>query len=213
MRSRSSVILAVLFVTLTLTVMTGMTESFDHAAVDVARALGTIPWLNFTMQMITESGDVWYMLGFGILLILLRRTRRIGITLMILLVVSTLLAGYIKCGVDRERPQEPSDSLLPVAVSRDTFALFCQGGFDASYPSGHALRTTIIAILFAYALYTRFPRGAHLLFLYPALVAISRVMVLQHYPSDVIGGIILGILLTGILGYQTKLYRVYKLQT
>ena len=95
-------------------------------------------------------------------------------------------------------------------ISRDTFALFCQGGFDASYPSGHALRTTAIAILLAYALSERYPRGAYLLFIYPALVSASRVMVLQHYPTDVIGGIILGVLLTGILAQQTKLYRMFE---
>ena len=62
------------------------------------------PTLDMIMQYITESGDVFNMLVFGILMLIIRKTRRIGITLMILIVISTLLTGYIKCGVDRDRP-------------------------------------------------------------------------------------------------------------
>ena len=214
MRSRSSILLAALFMMVTLTVMSGATDGFDKAAVAAARDAGGDPGWDLVVQLITESGDISYMLALGILLILIRRTRRIGITLMILLVISTILAGYIKCGVDRDRPEEQYDSIqLPVEISRDTFALFCEGGFAASYPSGHALRSMIIAILLAYALSERFPRGAYLLLAYPALVSASRVLVLQHYPTDVIGGLILGVLLTGILGRQTKIYKMFESKT
>ena len=108
-RSRSSVLLTTLFVVLTLVVMSGATQQFDQGAVTAAQDAGGNPQLDLVIQLITESGDVWYMLGLGIIMILLRRTRRIGITLMIFLVVSTILAGYIKCGTDRERPQEHYD--------------------------------------------------------------------------------------------------------
>ena len=214
MRSRSSVLLAALFVAVTLAVMSGATDGFDKAAVAAARDAGGDPGWDLVVQLITESGDISYMLALGILLILIRRTRRIGITLMILLVISTILAGYIKCGVDRDRPEERYDAIqLPVEISRDTFALFCEGGFAASYPSGHAVRSMIIAILLAFALSERFPRGAYLLLVYPALVSASRVLVLQHYPTDVIGGLILGVLLAGILGRQTKLHKMFESKT
>ena len=210
-RSRTTVLLAALFAGLTLAVMSGITESLDEEAVDAAKASMGNPLLDVPVQVATETGDIWYMLGLGIVLMIIRRTRRVGITLMIVLVVSTILAGYIKCGVERERPGEPYDALhLPVEISRDTFALFCEGGFGASYPSGHALRSVAISILLAFALSERFPRGAYLLFCYAGMVSISRVFVLQHYPTDVVGGIILGVLLTGILASQTRLYRIFE---
>ena len=210
-RSRPAVLLATLFVAITIMVMSGSTDTIDEAAVAAAREAGGNPVLDMTVQLATEAGDIWYMLGLGILLMILRRTRRVGISLMIILVVSTILAGYIKCGVERERPIEDYEvTYLPVELSRDTFALFCEGGFGASYPSGHALRSVAIAILLAYALYGWLGRGAYLLFCYPAMVSASRIFVLEHYPTDVVGGIILGVLLTGILASQTRLYRMYE---
>lgn len=191
--------------------MFDVTESFDQNVLSATKGFVGDPSLDLFMQLVTETGDVFYMFIFGIVLMVVKRTRRVGITLMLLIVISTILTGYIKCGVDRDRPDpEYIGSPFPVEISRDTFALFCEGGFNASFPSGHAARSIIIAIVLGYAMSERFPRGAYLLFSYPILVSISRIYVLQHYPMDVIGGIILGILLTGVLSNQTKLYKIFE---
>ncbi len=209
-RSRSFVLLLILFlITLTL-VYFEITEDFDQGVIFfVSENVGN-PTLDIVMQSITESGDTFYMLGFGVIALLIKKTRRIGITLMILIVLSTLLTGYIKCGVDRDRPDFNYEGVFfPVEISRDTFALFCEGGFDASFPSGHAARSIIFGIVLAYVLSERFPRGCYLLFAYPILVSISRIYVLQHFPMDVIGGAILGIMLTGVLAHRTKLDKIF----
>jgi len=210
-RSRSFVLLAILFVIVSMLVYFHITESFDKSIISfVANHVGN-PTIDILMQFITESGDTIWMLGFGILMLLLKKTRRIGITLMILIVLSTLLTGYIKCGVDRDRPDfEYAGAPFPVKISRDTFALFCEGGYNASYPSGHAARAMIFGIVLGFALSERFPRGAYLLLLYPVLVSISRIYVLQHFPMDVIGGTILGVMLTGVLAKRTKLYKIFE---
>ena len=211
LRSRSFVLLVIAFLVVSLLVIFQITEEFDQFVVSSIANNSENLVLNNIMQIITESGDSFYMLGFGILMLIIKKTRRIGITLMILIVISTLLTGYVKCGVDRERPDfEYKGSPFPVEISKDTFALFCEGGHNASYPSGHAARSMIFGIVLGYVLYPRFPRGAYLLLLYPILMSISRVYVLQHFPMDVIGGGILGIMLTGVLAKRTKLYKIFE---
>ncbi len=209
-RSRSFVLLTILFLILTWLVYSGVTESFDQSiTLFFSENVGN-PTLDIVMQYITESGDVFNMLIFGIVMLIIPKTRRIGITLMILIVLSTLLTGYIKCGIDRDRPDFDYEGVeFPVEISRDTFALFCEGGFDASYPSGHAARAIIFGIILGYALSERFPRGAYLMFLYPVMISLSRIYVLQHYPMDVIGGTIIGIMLAGVMANRTKLYKIF----
>ena len=210
-RSRSFVLLVNSFVIVSMLIYFQITESFDQLIISfVADNVGN-PILDIIMQLINESGDTIWMLGFGVLMLLIKKTRRIGITLMILIVLSTLLTGYIKCGIDRDRPDfDYEGAPFPVPISRDTFALFCEGGYDASYPSGHAARAIIFGIILGYALSERFPRGSYLLLIYPLLVSISRVYVLQHFPMDVIGGTILGVMLAGIMAKKTKLYKIFE---
>ena len=210
-RSRSFVLLVASFIVVSLLVMSKTTESLDQSVVSFMANNSGNPIIDFTMQLITESGDSFYMLGFGILMLLLKKTRRIGITLMILIVLSTLLTGYIKCGVDRERPEYHYEGTsFPVKISKDTFALFCEGSYNASFPSGHAARSMILGIVLGFALSERFPRGSYLLLLYPILVSLSRVYVLQHYPMDVVGGALLGVMLAGVLAKRTKLYKIFE---
>ena len=210
LRSRSFVFSVILFLIILAFVYFEITEDFDQSVIFfVSENVGN-PILDIIMQSITESGDTFYMLGFGVVTLIIKKTRRIGITIMILIVLSTLLTGYIKCGVDRDRPDFLYEGVsFPVEISRDTFALFCEGGLDASFPSGHAARSVIFGIVLAYVLSERFPKGCYLLFAYPILVSISRVYVLQHFPMDVIGGAVLGIMLTGVLAHRTKLYKIF----
>lgn len=209
-RSRSFVLLTLLFLIITTMVYSGITENYDQSIMLFFSENVGNSSLDLIMQSITESGEALWMLGFAIMILIIPRTRRVGITLMILIVISTLLTGYVKCGVDRDRPDFEYESVsFPVPVSKDTFALFCEGGYDASYPSGHAARSMIFAIILGYALSERFPRGAYLMFLYPILISLSRLYVLEHYPMDVIGGTVIGAMLAGVMAKRTKLYKIF----
>lgn len=209
-RSRSFVLLTILFLIITALVYFGVTESFDQSVILFFSENVGNPTLDLIMQYVTESGEAVWMLAFAILILIIRKTRRIGITLMILIVLSLLLTGYIKCGVDRDRPDfEYGGAPFPVPISQDTFALFCEGGYNASFPSGHAARSMIFAIIFGYVLSERFPRGAYLVFIYPVMISLSRIYVLQHYPMDVIGGAVIGIMLAGVMARRTKLYQYF----
>ena len=210
-RSRPFVLLLLASAAVTMLVYTGATAGFDSAVSAYFESATGGPSLDTLMWFATEIGHAHYMLVFAIVVILLKRTRRIGITLMILLVVTTLVTGYIKCGVDRDRPEADWEGPdFPVPLSRDTFALFCDGGLFASYPSGHAARTMAFAIVLGYALSQRFPHGCYLILLYPAAVSLSRVYTLEHYPMDVVGGTLIAALLAGALAQKTRLYSIFE---
>jgi len=210
-RSRPFVLTVLAFFFITFLVYFEVTKQFDDAIIVYFQSIAGNPGLDLLMESITEIGDVLYMLIFSIVLLIIKKTRKIGLTLMILLVLATLLTGYIKCGVDRDRPSlDFQGTPFPIGVSEDTFALFCEGSFNASYPSGHAARATIFGIILGFSLSHRFPRGCYLLLLYPLLMSISRIYVLQHFPMDVIGGAILGIMLAGVIGKKTKLSKIFE---
>jgi len=210
-RSRPFVLTVLAFFLVTFLVYWEVTKQLDESVINYFQSIVGNPRLDLLMESITEIGDVLYMLIFSIVLLIIKKTRKTGLTLMILLVLATLLTGYIKCGVDRDRPSlDFQGTPFPIEASEDTFALFCEGSFNASYPSGHAARATIFGIILGFSLSHRFPRGCYLLLLYPLLMSISRIYVLQHFPMDVIGGAILGIMLAGVIGKKTKLSKIFK---
>ena len=59
----------------------------------------------------------------------------------------------------------------------------------AGTPSGHA--TTAFAVLVAFG--TLWPRARTALLIYALLIAVSRVVVTAHYPSDVLAGALVGL--------------------
>ncbi len=205
-RSRPFVLLAAAFAAASLLVASGATAGADAAVSSYFHGLAGNLAADLFMESVTEVGDVFYMLAFAVALIIVRRTRRIGIVLMILLVLSTLVTGYVKCGVDRDRPGlEFAGHPFVLDLSGDTFSLFCAGGLGASYPSGHVGRAAVFGIVLAFVLSERFPRGCYLLLLYPALMALSRIYLMEHYPMDVVGSGVLGALLAGAVGKKTGL--------
>jgi len=210
-RSRPFVLTVLAFLFVTSLVYWEVTQEFDESVISFFQTVAGNVALDLLMQSITEAGDLYYMLIFSIILLIIKKTRRIGLALMILLVLTTLLTGYIKCGVDRDRTSLNYEGTpFPIELSADTFALFCEGSFNASYPSGHAARATVFGIILGFALSQRFPRGCYLLLLYPFLMAMSRMYVIQHFPMDVIGGTILGVMLAGVIAKKTKLLKSFE---
>src|SRR5262245_23286068 len=166
----------------------------DRAAINAAARLPV--WVNRAFNEFTDlalGGKFLVPLGVLILLIavidapclarwprlvLAALVARLGF-LFLAIALPGIVGNILKHQIGRRRPSE----LGP--FSYDPFSWQHQ---FASFPSGHA--TTAFAVLVAFG--ALFPRLRPLLWVYAILIAISRVVVSTHYPSDVIGGAVVG---------------------
>lgn len=142
------------------------------------------------MCLITKLGDAgifWILLT--LVLLILPKTRRWGVILAAGLVVDLVLCNVIlKPLVERIRPFDVNTA-VQVLISKPK---------DYSFPSGHtAASFTVVAGLYL--------AGAGKLWkpalVLAVLIAFSRLYLYVHYPTDVLGGIIVG-LMSGYMGYR-----------
>ena len=141
------------------------------------------------VPLITRLGDagiIWIILT--VLLLIIPKTRKTGVIMMAALLADVLLCNVvIKNLVARTRPFDVNTAVqLLVAKPR-----------DYSFPSGH----TAASFAAMTALFLAKMKKAWIAALVLAvLIAFSRLYFYVHYPTDVLGGAVVGIL-SGIIGY------------
>ena len=140
-------------------------------------AFGNAIMIFFTS--IGDAGLLW--LALGLILFLFRKTRRVGFDLILAVAVCWLINDpLIKNLVQRPRPFVWIPELQTLVARPGSF----------SFPSGHACSS----LAAAFALRWGFGKKGGWFYVPAVLIALSRIYVGVHYPSDVLVGALWGTL-------------------
>ena len=147
------------------------------------------PLLDKILAFITSLGNagiIWIVLA--VVLLILPKTRKTGIIVAAALLMDLVLCNLIlKNLVARVRPYDVNTAI----------AILIKKPLDFSFPSGH----TAASFAAMPALFLAKMKKAWIAALVLAvLIAFSRLYFYVHYPTDVLGGAVVGIL-SGIIGY------------
>ena len=164
-------------------------------------------WLNswagvsdfFDWAIVFRATYLWYIVMAAVaglvvatLFVKFRAYRRKNIELFIFAFISAFIARFVITGLiheiyNRPRPFDlPAEALAEAGVRVVQLIPHVSGG---SFPSGHAS----LAFAVAMAVYFYYPKTSVLFFLAALSIGFGRVAAGVHWPSDILGGVIVGI--------------------
>ena len=146
-------------------------------------------FMDYIMPIISHMGDaglIWIVLSIG--LIIHKKTRKIGLVIIIALVLNGIICNIIlKPMVGRIRPFDVNTS-IKLLINKPS---------DFSFPSGHTSASFVVASVLFFRKSKLFVPSLIL----GILIGFSRLYLYVHYPSDVLAGLILGIV-CGYIGHK-----------
>lgn len=150
-------------------------------------------------SVLNDIGLIWIILG--IILLCIKKYRRVGVMFLLTLAVGFIFNDLmLKKLVMRPRPYENSEQLanfvLPLFEKHENLHPIINkliGGAlpgGSSFPSGH----TYSSFNCAYMLYLVHKKWGIPALIFAVLMALSRLFLCVHYPSDVLAGMVFGLL-------------------
>ena len=164
-------------------------------------------WLSYIMKYLTYIGEF----GAGAIvcaavLLLFKKTRWTGVAVAVAFMLDVLIVNVIlKFSVNRARPWQTYPNL---GFHEFHQSIGVREPIDSSFPSGHTASLFAAAVVLVIAYKAKgIPALAVAL-----LVALSRIYLCMHYPSDVLAGALIGSA-CGVGGYfLTKLIKKFVTQ-
>jgi membrane-associated phospholipid phosphatase len=144
------------------------------------------PFLNSFFYYYTNLGDGLFSI-FLVLIFLLLRRFDLAIQILLAFLISGLFSQILKAIVISPRPRD----FFPVNDQIYIVDGLTLGG-NASFPSGHT--ASAFALATSLALYAKEKIFGILYLILAILVGYSRIYLSQHFPADVFGGAVIGVL-------------------
>lgn len=196
-RSYEYVVLMVAFVSLTALVASGFTANFDKTISLHVRSIQGNERLDMAIIVITSFGDVTTLVLVGVILTVFRRTRKVGLIFLITIVFVAITVMYLKPIIGRLAPTYNFQTSLHLpkyfALEDDSVVPFARG---YSYPSNHVAVTTALAFIVGFAIERKSRLLGILLWGLPVMVSFTKLYLMQHYATDLIGGFLLGLIIS-----------------
>lgn len=139
---------------------------------------------SFRLASRLGDGVFWYVLMIGILVMQGAEGVVPVIHMATAGLAGTLLYKWLKGKTLRPRPYQVRQDIYLTGTPLDKF----------SFPSGHTLH----AVVFTSVALSYYPHLSFVLLPFTLMVALSRVVLGLHYPSDVLAGALLGSLIAGL---------------
>ncbi len=146
-----------------------------------------------TITQLGDSGIIWIIIG--IFLLLNKKTKKTGILMLVTLALGSLLGTHLLKNIFKRQRPFIQLNLQPFITTPTSF----------SFPSGHSLSSFIGATCIFYAN----KKCGIFAYILATLIALSRVILIVHYPSDVIVGSILGIIISLTVIFLFKKFEQY----
>ncbi len=122
---------------------------------------------------------------FLIIYFWMKKERKLALLMTVGIIIGAVFTYSMKFVIDRTRPYEQ------IASARVLTPLES----DPSFPSGH----TEMSFLAATVVSRFHPEYSKYLYIFSSIVALSRIYVGVHFPTDTIGGIIMGIIIGRVM--------------
>ncbi len=177
-------------------------------------------WLTHLMKLISFfAHDGLCMFALGIILMLFRRTRKLGACVFLAVCCGGLITNItVKPLVARIRPYANFDHLATTV--HEWWVMVGEArkgeGIFSSFPSGHT--TSATAAMVGLFLTSKNKKYTFPVLLFPLLMGASRIYLMVHYTSDVLAGLVAGTLggvaayfLTRLIFKKLSLHRENKL--
>ncbi len=156
-------------------------KSFDDYFIQLINARIKNRYLDIFFYRATDLGGAVFISIFTLSLVLFgsRENKIIGVEALIALTISQIIVHSLKKLLSRQRPYKIIEQL-------NTFGIDLS---DYSFPSGH----TTASFSLATSLALNLPKFAVIVFFLALIIAISRIYLGVHYPTDVTAGIVIGL--------------------